>query len=478
MKNIVKMLVIIAFTAIIGVSVISCPEPNQTPVSSDYFFGNLNQTAGSVTAVTITANSGKSPGAVSNIRYNGSITIPQTNGSYAVTFDVAAATGWNSVSGLFAGNLVVGNQTPVASDYSIGNLMQTAGNVIAVVITPNSGKSSGTVSNIRYNGSTTIPQTNGTYSVTFDVDATNGWNAAIGLAAGNLVVNQIPIADDYEIDRLNQTVGSITAVTITPKTDKSTGTITIFYNGSSTLPTTVGTYTVTFNVAATTGWNAATGLAGGILTISYIPSGIVINLSGLNELDLTEQSTQAAVNLNKIFTINGSYSTYHWYLDGILVGTSSSFIFNKSEKNVYQLSVVVTDTNGESRSGRCRVTVVEHPPPLDGNLWADGNITVANGEDWYSFPVINGTTYHVWWNDRSQGDNTKTGIVAVSARYENATSFIFNSHSSNGWNNGRLFTANQAGTVYIRVSPTYMYGTANIGTYSIVISTDTVRPVL
>jgi len=79
----------------------------QTPVASDYTIGNLNQTAGSVTAVTITAKSGKSPGAVSNIRYNNSTAIPQTPETYPVTFDVAAATGWNAVTGLSAGNLVV-----------------------------------------------------------------------------------------------------------------------------------------------------------------------------------------------------------------------------------------------------------------------------------------------------------------------------------------------------------------------------------
>ena len=83
------------------------PNSNSTPVAGDYLFGNLEQlpTPVSVTAVTITAKTGKSPGAVSNIRYNGSTTIPQTVGTYAVTFDVAAATGWNAANDLSAGNL-------------------------------------------------------------------------------------------------------------------------------------------------------------------------------------------------------------------------------------------------------------------------------------------------------------------------------------------------------------------------------------
>ena len=85
-------------------------------------------------------------------------------------------------------------------------------------------------------------------------------------------------------------------------------------------------------------------------------SEIVINLAGMNEWELTDQTVQATANVNKVFTVNGSYVSYQWYLDGVLVGTSSSYTFNKPT-DVYQLVVVVTDSNGESRSGRCRVTV-------------------------------------------------------------------------------------------------------------------------
>jgi len=85
--------------------------------------------------------------------------------------------------------------------------------------------------------------------------------------------------------------------------------------------------------------------------------GIVIVLSGMDEWELTEQAAQAAPNVNKTFTVTGTYSTYRWYLDGTPVGVSSSYTFNKPV-GVYQLVVVVTNSNGESRSGRCRVTVL------------------------------------------------------------------------------------------------------------------------
>jgi len=96
------------------------------------------------------------------------------------------------------------------------------------------------------------------------------------------VQNQNPVASDFIVGNLTQTAGSVTAVTITPQTGKSTGTITIFYNGSETLPTTAGSYTVTFNIVEAEGWNAANGLNGGtlIITNTGISSGnTVINIA-------------------------------------------------------------------------------------------------------------------------------------------------------------------------------------------------------
>jgi len=202
MKKTIKRLRIIVMVTAIGFSFAACDvlssinNTNPTPVAGDYDIGNLNQTAGSVTAVTVTSKGGKSPGAVNNIRYNNSTAIPQTVGTYAVTFDVAAATGWNAVAGLSAGTLTVRapgdtTQTPVVGDYDIGNLNQAPGNVTAVTIKAKSGKSPGAVSNICYNNSTAIPQTIGTYAVTFDVAAATGWDAATGLSAGTLVVADI-----------------------------------------------------------------------------------------------------------------------------------------------------------------------------------------------------------------------------------------------------------------------------------------------
>jgi hypothetical protein len=292
-----------------GNLVVTADTGNQTPVAGDYTFGWLTQKAQTaesvVRAVLILPKNNKSPGAITThyegapgTTYAKSTNVPQTFGKYTVTFDVAAATGWNAATGLSAGTLdiITSNTTdgtPAETDFTIGKLQQKADEVTAVTITPKEGKSSGAttifyqgISGTTYTQSTTPPQAAGTYAVTFDVDAAPNWKMAIGLSAGNLTVtteednSRTPVRDDYTIGNLNQTAGSVTAVTITAKTgvgvSVSSGTISnIRYNNDTTVPQAVGTYKVTFDVAAvaattTTGtrWNAATGLIAGTLTVN------------------------------------------------------------------------------------------------------------------------------------------------------------------------------------------------------------------
>ena len=119
----------------------------------------------------------------------------------------------------------------------------------------------------------------------------------------------------------------------------------------------------------------------------------------------------------------------------------------------------------------------EFPPfpatALTANQWADGVITTQASEAWYSFPVTNGTTYRLWWNDgySSGGNGTKTLDVKVSGYYD-ANTAIF-TDADTAWGTARSFTANKSGTVYIKVIP---YSSGGTGTFGIVYSTGTTRP--
>ena len=300
MKNFGKLFGIFSIVAIIVCTMLACdaqpqtpnPATGQTPVAGDYDFGNMTQYADNITAVIITPKSGKSSGA-RTIYYEGtgataytkSLAIPAAAGTYAVTFDVMAVSGWNEAKGLSAGVLTIGILTPVADDFIFTNVKQSVDKITHVVITPKDGKSKGAqtiyyegTSGTTYTKNTALPTAAGKYAVTFDVAAVTGsWSEAKGLSAGVLDINtkQTPKESDYTITikNLNQTVGSVTAAADVTKNSGSDGEFKIYYEGvsptiyakSSTLPTLTGKYTVTLEVAETPGWNPATFVIGTLI---------------------------------------------------------------------------------------------------------------------------------------------------------------------------------------------------------------------
>jgi len=179
-------------------------DVKQVPAAEDFEKGKLTQTYGKVDDVTITPKDGRSTGDIT-IYYEGktptvyekSKELPKNAGTYNVTFDVAAATIYTAVSGLSAGTLVIGKATPTADDFDISNLTQKEGSVSEVIITPKDDTLDGAImiyyagtGGTTYPKSTTIPQTAGTYAVTFDVAASAAnWNVKAGLSAGTLTVN-------------------------------------------------------------------------------------------------------------------------------------------------------------------------------------------------------------------------------------------------------------------------------------------------
>lgn len=100
--------------------------------------------------------------------------------------------------------------------------------------------------------------------------------------------SKAPVAEDYIFSNMIQTEGSVVPVKIEPKSGKSQGAISIFYNGSPTLPSNPGSYNVTFDVAAAApAWKEAKGLSAGTLVIEPKPStaapvGQSIKMGGIN----------------------------------------------------------------------------------------------------------------------------------------------------------------------------------------------------
>ncbi len=151
-------------------------------------------------SVTVSATGGVAPYtyAVSNGRLPGGLALtssgvlsgtPTSAGSHAFT---VTATDVNGSEGSRDFTLVVWKPTPPV--LSVTNLRVTYnGSAQAATV---AGSVAGTVSNVKYNGSSTLPTNVGTYAVTADFTPTdtNNYNSLSGASAGNFTISKAAAA--------------------------------------------------------------------------------------------------------------------------------------------------------------------------------------------------------------------------------------------------------------------------------------------
>ena len=244
--------------------------------------------------------------------------------------------------------------------------------------------------------------------------------------------NQTPAAGDYSISNLTQTVGSVSPVVITPLAGKSTGIVTVLYNGSTTLPATPGTYTVTFNVAAATVWNSINGLAGGTLTIN-LAAGIFGFPSAINT---TYTTTLTLSNL----TLPAGY-VWNAPSTGLSAGNGQSF------------SATFTDPSGNYS-------------PAAGNITV--NVAKANGAN-VSVPTLASRTI-----------NSVTINAVLAPANGQPVQYAINTNTNlpvNGWQTGLTFYDLSAGTTYYIFARSAENGNYNAGTASSVLIVTTLQTV-
>ncbi|MCL2558673.1 MAG: hypothetical protein FWE09_09375 [Treponema sp.] len=109
--------------------------------------------------------------------------------------------------------------------------------------------------------------------------------------------------------------------------------------------------------------------------------------------------------------------------------------------------------------------------PLTENQWMDGEITDAESEQWYSFQVVAGQTYRLWWNDGAEGDGSKNLQTVASAWHADGTPFF--TYYFRGYNSPRVIRPASDGTVYVRMTPRFGIG---LGTFGLVYSSGSTRP--
>ncbi|MFZ3044157.1 MAG: MBG domain-containing protein [Minisyncoccia bacterium] len=241
---------------------------------------------GSPQSATVT---GSVAGTVSNVKYNGSTTVPTNVATYTITADFTPTdtTNYNSLTGASAGNFIINKATPTLSVTNSPVTYDGATHSATVSCT-----GGGTVSNISTGGAAT--QTNaGTYAVTADCAASTNYNAVTGASAGNFVINKATPT----LSVTNSPVtydGSPHAATVSCT---GGGTVTNISTGGAATQTNAGTYAVTADCAASTNYNAVTGASAGNFVISManqtITFGALSNKT-LSDPDFTVSATASS----------------------------------------------------------------------------------------------------------------------------------------------------------------------------------------
>ncbi|MDR2814975.1 MAG: MBG domain-containing protein, partial [Prevotellaceae bacterium] len=213
------------------------------------------------------------------VMYNGSATLPDSAGVYAVTVDIADGTNFTAASGVEVGKFTIHKIEPAAAhlhfspDSSVFYDGEAHGIYPPTLRKPFTGMGAITV---KYNGSETLPDSVGVYAITADIAADTNFTAASDLALGKFTIEKAePAAAHLHFSSDSSVLydGLPHGVTAPKLKDGYTGmgAITVLYNGSTELPDSAGVYTITVDIAAGTSFRAISGLALGTFTIRKAP---------------------------------------------------------------------------------------------------------------------------------------------------------------------------------------------------------------
>jgi fibronectin type 3 domain-containing protein len=229
---------------------------------------------------------------------------------------------------------------------------------------------------------------------------------------GNEKLRKTPTVDDFDINGIGTVYfdGEEKSVTITAITDKTSGKITVYYESIDketypkvdVAPIDFGTYNVTFDVAAATGWNSASELSAGTLIIADGAPGIP---TGLNAT--VQSRTSIRVNWNSVSRAT-SYNVYYitekdesLIFAGSITGTSYNHTGLIADTN-YWYYVTSVNNYGESNYSQHRSVATKTPQaPATVVVTATGSNTLT--VRWAS--VTGAAGYRVYYNTSGPSGN-------------------------------------------------------------------------
>jgi hypothetical protein len=355
---------------------------------------------------------------------------------------------------------------PTADDFDIStsSLTQVYNNSPrSVIITPKTGKSDGMriiyyvgTGDTTYTKSTTPPTNAGTYAVTFDVAATEGWNAATGLIAGTLTINKANGAT-VTLTATSITTDSITVnAAITPATGQS---VEYAKDTSSTEPSSSSDWSTSTTTFTFTGLDAGTQYSIFARTVgtSNYETGVteVLSVTTVQNVslvlhywvddqhdslvtagDIVDGKVTIGANESVTITAQGAgsgYSNQKWYVNSMLdsvkngsatyefsgstfgMGTYNVGLFVEKANKLYNTNITIVVTLPHTSPGT--IYIAMHDKYGDG--WDGGgalrinvngvdiasNVRVSTGTaNTYSFTTVTGDVVQVYWVAGSSQD--------------------------------------------------------------------------
>jgi uncharacterized protein YfiM (DUF2279 family) len=334
--------------------------------------GSLSQTYnGSAKPATATTTPS---GLTVSFTYNGSATVPTGAGSYTVIGTINDA----NYQGSTTGTLVIGQAT---GSVTLGSLSQTyngSAKAATATTTP-----SGLAVSFTYNGSATVPTGAGSYTVIGTINDANYQ----GSATGTLVIGQATGA--VTLGSLSQTYDG-TAKPATATTTPSGLTVTFSYNGSATIPTGAGSYTVVGTINDANYQGSATGtLVINAATLTYTANvasmtygsavpGLSGSVSGFVGTDNQGNATTGTLTFTAAATSSSGVGSYAINGTG-LTANNGNYTFVQADGNATALTINALPVNLTGTRSYDGTTAIAAGILSVANKVGSDNVTVASG---------------------------------------------------------------------------------------------------
>jgi len=189
-----------------------------------------------------------------------------------------------------------------------------------------------------------------------------------------------PVSGDFDVSGtfMQYDDDPITAISVTAKVGKTDGIVTVLYNGSSTLPSTYGNYTVTFNVGVGEKYKAETGLsvAGSPLVINQVPTPTKAQFT-INNLKQSTKNAPIAVTIEplgahtELNTVTNITYTGKGALAGLIITDYTELVEGKYD--------VTFDTSAVSHIWKAGNQILAGELEIKAPTFWDINVTYSDG---------------------------------------------------------------------------------------------------